>query len=189
MVLATHLPEDVLHTTARGASAARATPDRSAMLHCPMCGAAMKRTHVAASQIEIDVCGCGTFYDKDEISALAEGIRRTRWSPAGGAALAGAAVGGAALVGAGALGAAAVGGAAMGVAAMDEEHRDDALELATNVADVGLDVGGEIVGSGGAEAAAEVGGAVLEGAGEVAEAGGSLLGGVFDILGGLFGGL
>jgi hypothetical protein len=30
---------------------------------------------------------------------------------------------------------------------------------------------------------------VLEGAGEVAEAGGSLLGGVFDILGGLFGGL
>lgn len=186
MFLATRLPEHVLSTTARGAGAARAAPDRSAALHCPMCGAGMRRSHVAASRIEIDVCSCGTFYDKDEITALAEGIRRTRWSPAAGAALGGVALGGAALVGTAAIGGAAVGGAALGIGAMDDEHRNDAVEVAAEVADVGLEVGSEIVANVGVDAAAEAGGTLLEGAAEV---GGTILGGVFEVLGGIFDGL
>jgi Zn-finger nucleic acid-binding protein len=166
MFLATHLPDDVLHTTARSASAAKAAPDRAAALHCPMCGNAMKRSHVAASQIEIDSCGCGTFYDKDEIAALAEGIRRTRWSSA---------VAAGAAVGVGAVGAVAVGGAALGVASMDDEQRNEVAEVATEVASLGVDVGAEVVAEVGVETAAEVGG--------------SLLGGVFELLGGLFEGL
>ncbi len=165
--LASRLPAMAIDVAAKGSAHATHQPDLAASLQCPACGGSMNRTKASAAGVELDHCGsrgCGTWYDKDEIKCVTDAIRASGWGtthPRHGVA-----------VGA-AVGAAAVGAVAMGIAASHQQPPSDSSR-----AEVAVDV---------VEGVAEV---ATDGAVEVvAEGGGELVGGIFEVLGGLFSGL
>lgn len=137
MRLASASPEGALALAATAAQGARYQPDLSHAVHCPVCRAAMVRTHAMRAGVEIDTCRAhGTWYDRDELRRISEAIRSAGWGAPVGAAAAGAGV-------------AAVG---MGFAAAgaSQSYVPSAHEYST-VTDTALEIGSEIAVEGGSE--------------------------------------
>lgn len=166
------LPGDALELAWRVSQNAKDAVCTKASIGCPVCHAAMTRTHAAAAGVELDVCGVhGTWYDRNELEQIARVLAQSTWRKGGaaGAAAVGA-VAGAALA-AGAVGSAGPPGSRM---------QDSAVDTA-------LEVGSEVVLEGGAEVVLEGAGAAIEVSGAAVEAGGSVLEGAFEVLGGILG--
>lgn len=167
--LAAQLPSLAIDVSARGSAHATHQPDLTRTLQCPGCRAPMHRTKVSAAGIELDHCpaSCGTWYDRDEIKRVTDAIRSSGWGPRRSGPGVGTAV---------AVGAAAVGVAAVGAVAIDAASRNQGPG-AESRSEVAVDL---------VEGVAEI---ATEGVVEVAAEGTlTVVGGVFEILGGLFDG-
>ncbi len=167
--LAAQLPSLAIDVSTRGAAHATHRLDLASALCCPKCKSAMSRTKVSAAGIELDHCassGCGTWYDRDEIKRVTDAIRASGWGGARRPSNAG-------LVAGAAVGAAAVGAVAVGMVASQqpspgaESRSEVAVDMVEGVAEIATEGVVEIVAEGGVE----------------------VVGGVFEILGGLFSGL
>lgn len=150
--------------------------DTAHAIACPICRAALQRTRVGNSGVDVDYCTAhGTWFDKDELGRVAQSFATARAYGQHGSGGVGA---GALAVGAGVAGA-AVAGTAIAAASQSNQVRRFANEIdaedAGDVLELAVD---------GGSAAFEVGAAV----GDAVDVG-EVAGGVFEILGGLFEGL
>lgn len=174
---------------------ARAAVDTALPAHCPQCHSVLHRFFVTRARIELDACGAhGTWFDRGELGKVARELAVERAYAPGAHAAHGPGAGHlAAAAAVGAVGVAGVGGVMAAQAA--QRPPDDRMEIAADVADLALDVGGETVLHGievsaGAVAdvasgvdfsgAADVAGAAVEIGGGVLEGALSMLGSIFD---------
>lgn len=183
--------EPELRTMAEvAAQHARAAVDTALPVHCPQCHTLLHRFQMTRARIELDACVThGTWFDRGELGKVARELAVERAYAPGANAARG--LGAGHLAAAAAVGVAGVGGV-VATQQLAQRPPDDRSEIAADVADVALDVGGDTVLHGievSAEAVAN-GGDFLGGAGEVAgvvvEVGGTVLEGTLSVLGAIF---
>lgn len=190
-----HALEPELHTMAEvAAQHARAAVDVALPAHCPECHAALHRFLVTRARIELDACGThGTWFDRGELGKVARELAVERAYAPGANAARGPGAGH--LAAAAAVGVVGVGGVVAAQQLAAQRPPDERNEIVADVADAGLELGGDTVVHGMevsvdtvanvADGADVVGGAA-EVAGVVVEVGGSVLGGALEVLGSIF---
>jgi Zn-finger nucleic acid-binding protein len=58
----------------RASAAARRSPDLLQGVACPVCQKQMTRTRLPDTTLDIDICGHGTWFDRDELRRAAEAL-------------------------------------------------------------------------------------------------------------------
>lgn len=170
---------------------ARTAVDTALAAHCPECHTPLHRFQVTRARVELDACGAhGTWFDRGELGKVLRELAVERaYAPGANAARA---PGAGHLAAAAAVGVVGVGGVVAAQQLAAQRPPDDRAELASEVADVALEVGGDTV-LHGIEVSAEAvvgGGDFFGGAAEVAgtvvEVGGTVLEGTLTVLGSIF---
>jgi Zn-finger nucleic acid-binding protein len=171
------LPGDAIELAGRVSRNAKGEITTLAPVACPICSAPMTRTRAAAAGVDLDVCGAhGTWYDRHELEQIAVALEHSTWrggpNPRRRALQA-------AKAAAGTVAGAAIAAGAVAQAAQGSQGARAQESVAGGVIDV-AEVGAEVVLDGTAET-------VIEGAGAAVEAGGTVLEGAFDVIGGILG--
>lgn len=74
------LPHDALALASKYAKNAASEVDTAPSVQCPVCKWTMKRTHIAAAQLEVDGCNAhGVWYDRNELQSIAKAMAKLNW--------------------------------------------------------------------------------------------------------------
>lgn len=158
---------------------------------CPTCHAPLQRYLASSQRIELDHCPQhGTWFDRDEVTRLAHALAVDRAYNAYNRGPAGQGMSTGAKVAVAAGGVAVAGAAAYAVHEVIEHRQrryDVDAEVVADVAETGAELSSEGVLEGGMEEmASDAAHAGVEVAGAAAEAGSEAVGGIFEMLGGIF---
>lgn len=75
------LPAEALELAAKHAALAQESAKTLPLIDCPVCGTRMARTHASAAHLDLDYCDKhGTWYDRNELGAIARVLSNSRWN-------------------------------------------------------------------------------------------------------------
>jgi len=75
------LPPEAIELAAKHSALAQESVKTLPLIDCPVCGKRMQRTHAAAAKLDLDFCdNHGTWYDRNEIGALARVLSKSSWN-------------------------------------------------------------------------------------------------------------
>lgn len=75
------LPAEAIELAAKHAILAEESAKTTPLIDCPICGTRMARTHASAAHLDLDYCDKhGTWYDRNELGAIARVLKNSQWN-------------------------------------------------------------------------------------------------------------
>lgn len=75
------VPAEAIELAAKHSALAQESAKTLPLIDCPVCGIKMQRSHASAARLDLDFCGLhGTWYDRNEMGAIARVLESSRWN-------------------------------------------------------------------------------------------------------------